>query len=141
MGNTCAECPPGTYWSTDSCVACALSPKVGWTVGLVALPLLVIAAYYLADTSYKPRPSLKDCAGTALDMGLAHLQNLGILSQVQVPWPQGLQAVFRFSSLFVLNLQNMGLSCALHGDVEQYSIVAVARPASLFWCQLFELAV
>ena len=127
VGNTCAECPQNMYWSGDSCEACEVSWRVAWIITLVALPCLVILAYHLTETSYQPRPSLKDCITTSLDMALAHLQNLGILSQVQVPWPQGLQDVFQFSSLFVLNLQNMGLSCASHGDVEQYSLTAVAR--------------
>lgn len=55
-----------------------------------------------------------------MDMTLNFVQNLGILSAIPVPWPEGLKELFEFSSVFVLNLQNMGFDCAFPGASWQY---------------------
>jgi len=53
-------------------------------------------------------------------MMVAFMQNLGVMNQISVPWPDGLVHLFELSSLFLLNLQSMGLNCAANGDLQQY---------------------
>lgn len=37
VGLTCAECPESTYWADDACVACEVSVRVYWIVGIIAV--------------------------------------------------------------------------------------------------------
>ena len=88
--------------------------------GLSCILVLMIASYYTLVPSYQPRAHLRECVGMGMDMTLNFVQNLGILSAIPVPWPQGLKNLFEFSSVFVLNLQNMGFDCAFPGASWQY---------------------
>ena len=120
LGPTCAECPAGMFWADDACTPCEISSKIGWIAGLSCILVLMIASYYTLVPSYQPRAHLRECVGMGMDMTLNFVQNLGILSAIPVPWPQGLKNLFEFSSVFVLNLQNMGFDCAFPGASWQY---------------------
>ena len=123
LGPTCAECPAGMFWADDACTPCEISSKIGWIAGLSCILVLMIASYYTLVPSYQPRAHLRECVGMGMDMTLNFVQNLGILSAIPVPWPEGLKNLFEFSSVFVLNLQNMGLDCAFPGASWQYFAV------------------
>eukprot|EP00435_Cladocopium_sp_Y103_P069800 s702_g34.t1 len=70
------------------------------------------------------RASLGECISIGGDMMVAFLQQLGVLSAISVPWPGTLKNIFDFSSLFVLNLQSLGFSCASSGGEQQYVLSA-----------------
>ncbi|CAK8993649.1 unnamed protein product [Durusdinium trenchii] len=124
LGPTCSECAAGMYWANDQCTVCEVPLKVTWFVAIVAAFVLMIAAYYGTDPRYRARATVKECMSIGTDLMLAFVQNLGILSAVQVPWPGELRVLFEFSSIFVLNLKAMGFNCASHGDMQQYVLCA-----------------
>lgn len=94
LGPTCAECPSGTYSSTDGCVSCGISMVVAWLTGITVLILAMICSYYFLAEVYSGRATLQECAKIGVDMMLAFMQNLGVLTAVQVPWPEGLRSAF-----------------------------------------------
>lgn len=93
---------------------------VGWIAVPCAVLLAMVAAYYVSEDGYKAKAALRECASIGGDMMLAFVQNLGILSVVSVPWPASLKNLFEWSSLFVLNLQSLGLNCASSRGTHQY---------------------
>ena len=54
-------------------------------MAIVAAFVLMIAAYYGTDPRYRARATVKECMSIGTDLMLAFVQNLGILSAVQVP--------------------------------------------------------
>lgn len=120
LGPTCAECAVGMYWAEDKCQTCEVSMVVGWIAVPCAVLLAMVVAYYVSEDGYKAKAALRECASIGGDMMLAFVQNLGILSVVSVPWPASLKNLFEWSSLFVLNLQSLGLNCASSRGTHQY---------------------
>ena len=91
LGPTCAECPTGTYWSNEGCLSCGISMQVAWVTGITLLVVAMICSYYASGEVYRGRATLQECAKIGVDMMLAFMQNLGVLTAVQVPWPVGLR--------------------------------------------------
>lgn len=125
LGPTCDECGAGMYWADDECRVCEVSMVAAWIAGPILVVLAMIAAYYVTDDKYTARASLGECASIGTDMMVAFVQQLGILSAVSVPWPATLKNLFEFSSVFVLNLQSLGFSCASSHGVQQYVMSAL----------------
>lgn len=125
LGPTCDECGAGMYWADDECRSCEVSIVAAWVAGPFLVLLAMVLAYYVTDEKYTARASLGECATIGGDMMVAFVQQLGILSAVSVPWPVTLKNLFQFSSVFVLNLQSLGFSCASSGGVQQYAMSAL----------------
>ena len=125
LGPTCDECGAGMYWADDECRICEVSMVAAWIAGPILVLLAMVVAYYVTDDKYTARASLGECASIGTDMMVAFVQQLGILSAVSVPWPATLKNLFEFSSVFVLNLQSLGFSCASSHGVQQYVLSAL----------------
>jgi len=87
---------------------------------VVAFTFAVIGAYYAANMVYTARSTLIECSKMCVDMMVVFMQNLGVMNQISIPWPDGLVRLFEFASLFVLNLQSLGFSCVANNDLKQY---------------------
>eukprot|EP00435_Cladocopium_sp_Y103_P056223 s396_g18.t3 len=120
LGPTCHDCASGMYWADGECRTCEVSKVAAWIACPFVLLLVMITAYYVTEDRYKARAALRECATIGGDMLMAFLQNLGILSVVSVPLPETLKMLFEWSSLFVLNLRSLGLSCASSDGMQQY---------------------
>ena len=88
----------------------------------------IFGSYYMLTSSYTAKASVMMSTTAALGMLVALFQNLGVLNTVAVQWPDGLEAILNFASLFTFNLDALGLSCAAGGNVGRY-----VSTASFFW--------
>ncbi|CAK9059727.1 unnamed protein product, partial [Durusdinium trenchii] len=124
LGPTCAACSDGEYWENGQCSVCQVSLKAFWYCLPILVIALLVAAYYMVETHYLALPSLAECSRMGFEMMLNFVQNIGVLSLVIVPWPEGLKELFEFSEVFVLSLQSYGLNCTSSSDLNQYLVAA-----------------
>eukprot|EP00434_Breviolum_minutum_P006393 symbB.v1.2.005641.t1/scaffold331.1/size227729/1 len=123
IGPTCSTCRKGEYRSRSSgCLSCGATGLLAWNLGPVIILIVIFASYYSIETRYYGRASLRECAKIGIDMMLAFIQNLGVLGSVPVPWPGTLRSIFQFSSIFLLDLQSLGYSCAVSSDLRRYLV-------------------
>eukprot|EP00913_Durusdinium_trenchii_P016655 g15655.t1 len=123
-----------------------VSLKAFWYCLPILVIALLVAAYYMVETHYLALPSLAECSRMGFEMMLNFVQNIGVLSLVIVPWPEGLKELFEFSEVFVLSLQSYGLNCTSSSDLNQkmssglslYDIHAVESALKVL-CVDFEL--
>lgn len=74
-----------------------MSLKAFWYCLPILVIALLVAAYYMVETHYLALPSLAECSRMGFEMMLNFVQNIGVLSLVIVPWPEGLKELFEFS--------------------------------------------
>ena len=132
-GLTCGDCSDGHYWGSNQCEPCGAVP-VAWALSLTLVVLGVCGSYYMLTSSYTAKASVMMSTTAALGMLVALFQNLGVLNTVAVPWPAGLEAILNFASIFTLNLDALGFSCAAGGNVARY-----VSTASFFWIVVLAL--
>ena len=127
-GLTCGDCGDGFYWSGSDCEKCGVAIPLAWAACLSALAIGLVASYYTLTSSYTAKASVMMCTTASLGMLMALFQNLGVLNTVPVPFPPFLKGLLEFSSIFTLNLDALGFSCAAGGNVQRY-----ASTAAFFW--------
>ena len=125
VGLTCGDCPAGQYWGSGACQECGVGVPVAWAVSLVAICVGLVATYYSLTSQYTGKASTLMCTTGALGMLLGTMQNLGVLSTVDVPWPAGLGDILSFATVFTFNLDALGFACAAGGNVSRYAGTAL----------------
>ncbi|CAK8991648.1 unnamed protein product, partial [Durusdinium trenchii] len=126
-GLTCGDCADGYYWASNQCEPCG-AVSTAWALSVTLALVCIFGSYYMLTSSYTAKASVMMSTTAALGMLVALFQNLGVLNTVAVQWPDGLEAILNFASLFTFNLDALGLSCAAGGNVGRY-----VSTASFFW--------
>ncbi|CAJ1374394.1 unnamed protein product [Effrenium voratum] len=136
QGLTCGDCPADHYWASNECTRCG-AVMWAWILALVTVVVGIFRSYYLLTSSYTAKASVMGCTTASLGMMLALFQNLGVLSMVDVKWPDEVSNLLAFASIFTFNLDALGFSCLSHGNVYRYTgtalfflVVVLALPAT-----------
>ncbi|CAJ1371271.1 unnamed protein product [Effrenium voratum] len=119
QGITCGHCPVGQYWLDRDCADCGAA-MYAWIFAVIAFCAGIFSSYYLLTSSYTAKASTMACTTASLGMMLSTFQNLGVLSLVNVDWPEGLRELLEFCAIFTMSLDNLGFRCLVDGDVYGY---------------------
>lgn len=125
MGVTCAECPGGTFLAQGSCRTCTGFPLFMIIFGLALFLIAVVFSYYFSDTTYEGKAVVKVCILGALTISVSLLQIMAVLHTTPLPWPSATGAVFDVASVFLLDLDFMGLNCLARGNAGSYHVTAI----------------
>jgi len=94
-------------------------------------------AYYLTSSKVTAKATVLFATTASFGMLVMSMQNLGLVGTMTVEWPEGLQALFSFCQLFLLDIDSYGFSC-LAGQSEpiRYLLSALIFPMGIAWLSL-----
>ncbi|CAL1148030.1 unnamed protein product [Cladocopium goreaui] len=137
IGTPCSQCPAGATWTGSVCEDCAGWRQALWGLAVCGVFAFLTLAYYLTSSKVTAKATVLFATTASFGMLVMSMQNLGLVGTMTVEWPEGLQALFSFCQLFLLDIDSYGFSC-LAGQSEpiRYLLSALIFPVGIAWLAL-----
>jgi len=133
IGHPCSVCPDGQAWVDERCEDCQFS-IVPWLGGVVLALLAIRAAYFLANLTVTAQAKPIKVFLMASGLIVHTLQMLALLGLMSVKWPGSFDATSPRLQFFLLDMEDLRLSCPLgRRPVTKYLVTASAFPVALLW--------
>ncbi|CAK9078696.1 unnamed protein product [Durusdinium trenchii] len=130
----CSECPAGTSWVADTCMGCERWKMALWLCLLLLLMAGLSLAYYVMNPPLRSKASPREAMGICFGIGVSLVQNLAIMGLMTVKWSGSFQTVSDASRIFLLDVENLSVSCLVNGPTSlRYISSVLVFPAGLSW--------
>jgi len=136
-GALCGHCEAGWKTSSDGCEPCVfLDFSLFSTTFMVMMLAGVPFFYYFMNSPMTSKASTLLSTAIAFGMTMTLLQTVGLVGIVKMKWPEYMEPLMDFASLFMLDLRALNLSCWGFKPFMSYINSVLLWPGALLWLSL-----